>query len=115
MVSTGFGDTDASVILGGLGSYLTVLVMVVVCPALSLVIIVILLLPTVFNVTSLLNFPSAATVAASPLIVTVTGDDVISFVTPDTVIVCLFVTYPSIGLSTLSDGGVVSILNVVLT
>ena len=54
--STGLGVTLAAVIFGGFGSYLTVLVMVVVLPALSFATIVIVFEPA-DNVTVVLNAP----------------------------------------------------------
>ena len=109
--STGLGVTLAAVIFGGFGSYLTVLVMVVVLPALSFATIVIVFEPA-DNVTVVLNAPFLSTVTGVPLIITVTGDDVASLVVPATVIVLLLVTYPSDGEATLNVGGTVSILNV---
>lgn len=98
-------------IFGGFELYFTVLVIVVVFPALSFAMTVIVLFPDV-NVTSVLNVPLLPTVTALPLTVTVTGEDVASLVVPDTVIVFLFVTYPSDGELMLRVGGTVSILNV---
>ena len=109
--STGLGVTLAAVIFGGFGSYLTVLVMVVVLPALSFATILIVF-DHADNVTVVLNAPLLPTVTDAPLTVTVTGDEVASLVVPDTVIVLLLVTYPSDGEVTLSVGGTVSILNV---
>lgn len=94
--STGLGVTLAAVIFGGFGSYLTVLVMVVVLPALSFATILIVFVPA-DNMTVVLNAPLLLTVTAAPLTVTVTGDEVASLVVPDTVIVLLLVTYPSDG------------------
>ena len=85
--------------------------MVVVLPALSFATIVIVFEPA-DNVTVVLNAPLLPTVTALPLTVTVTGEDVASLVVPDTVIVFLFVTYPSDGELMLRVGGTVSILNV---
>ena len=90
---------------------MTVLVMVVVLPALSFATIVIVFEPA-DNVTVVLNAPLLPTVTGVPLIITVTGDDVASLVVPATVIVLLLVTYPSDGEATLNVGGTVSILNV---
>lgn len=73
-------------ITGAAVSSVTFLVIVVVLPALSLAMIVILFAPLV-SVTSLLKNPSVPTVAAAPFTVTVTGLDVASSVLPVTVIV----------------------------
>lgn len=72
---------------------------------------VIVLLPFV-SVILVLNAPSEPTVTAVPLALSVTGDDVASFVVPDTVSVALLVIRPSAGDVTESAGGTVSTLNV---
>ena len=96
---------------GAVVSSLTVRVTVVCLPAESVATIVIVLLPAV-SVTVVLNDPSEPTVTDLPFTVSVTGDDVTSFVVPDTVTVVLFVTRPSAGEATESVGGTVLILNV---
>lgn len=83
---------------------------VVVLPAPSFATIVIVLEPS-FKVISFENVPSSYTVTALPLIVSVTGLDVASFVVPATVTVVLFVMSLSTGLVTDNSGGTVSILN----
>ena len=94
----------------------TVLVIVVCFPALSVAVMVIVLIPCT-NVSCLLKFPlsSTTTFSAFPLLsftVTLTGLDVASFVLPVTVIELLFVTSPSAGLVIVNVGGTVSTLNV---
>ena len=60
-------------------------------PAVSVATTVIVFDPSV-NVTVVENAPFAPTVTAVPLTLTTTGEDVISFVVPETVSVLLFVT-----------------------
>ena len=105
-------------ITGAVVSNLTVLVTVVLFPALSVAVIVIVLVPLA-SVNTLLNDPSDSTVTDSAvplfsLIVTVTGLLVTSLVTPFTVSDAVLVTNPSTGEDILSVGGTVSILNVIL-
>lgn len=96
-------------------SSFTVLVTVVLFPALSVATTVMVLVPSV-RVITLDQEPSEATVAASALplfnlTVTDTGLDVASFVVPRTVQEAWLVTRPSVGDVTESVGGTVSILN----
>ena len=109
--STGFGVSVIDLITGAAVSSVTVRVTVVVLPALSLAMIVMVLEPS-FSVTSLENVPSVLTVTAVPLTVTVTGLDVTSSVLPVTVTVDLLVISPSVGAVIDSVGGTVSSLNV---
>lgn len=98
-------------ITGAAVSKVTFLTTVVVFPALSVAIIVILFAPLDKD-TSLLNDPSVPTVAAAPFTVTVTGLDVASSVLPVTVTVVLLVTRPSAGAVMDKVGGTVSTMNV---
>ena len=109
--STGFGVSVIDLITGAAVSSVTVRVTVVVLPALSLAMIVMVLEPS-FSVTSLENVPSVLTVTAVPLTVTVTGLDVTSSVLPVTVIVDLLVISLSVGAVIDSVGGTVSSVNV---
>ena len=83
---------------------------VVVLPAPSFATTVMVFEPS-FRVISFEKVPSSYTVTALPLIVSVTGLDVASFVVPATVTVVLFVTSLFTGLVTDNSGGTVSILN----
>ena len=109
--STGFGVIETSVIVGAFVSNVTFLVTVVALPALSVATTVIVFEPSV-NVTVVEKLPEASTVTAVPFTLTVTGDEVASFVVPLTVTVALLVTKPSSGLVTFNVGGTVSTLNV---
>ena len=96
-------------------SSFTVLVTVVLFPALSVATTVMVLVPSV-RVITLDQEPSEATDAASAqplysMTVTDTGLDVASFVVPRTVQEAWLVTRPSVGDVTESVGGTVSILN----
>ena len=110
-LSTGFGVIETSVIVGAFVSNVTFLVTVVALPALSVATTVIVFEPSV-NVTVVEKLPEASTVTAVPFTLTVTGDEVASFVVPLTVTVALLVTKPSAGLVTFNVGGTVSTLNV---
>ena len=96
---------------GAAVSSVTVRVTVVVLPALSFAMIVIVLEPLT-SATSLENVPSALTVTVVPLIVTITGLDVTSSVLPVTVTVVLLVISLSAGSVIDSVGGTVSTVNV---
>ena len=98
-VSTGFGVNVTDLMTGALVSSFTVLVTVVLFPALSVATTVMVLVPSV-RVITLDQEPSEATVAASALplfslTVTDTGLDVASFVVPRTVQEAWLVTRPS--------------------
>ena len=101
----------ADLITGGAVSSFTVLVTVVVFPALSFATMVIVLLPS-FSVTSLLKVPLGVTGMGAPFTVTVTGLLVASSVVPLTVTVDLFVINPSAGAEIDNVGGIVSTVNV---
>ena len=60
----------------------------------------------------MLNEPSELTATDASFTVTVTGLDVTSSVLPDTTRVDLFVISPSAGFTSVSVGGIVSIVNV---
>ena len=109
--STGFGVSVIDLMTGATVSSVTVRVTVVVLPALSFAMIVIVLEPLT-SVTSLENVPSALTVTVVPLIVTITGLDVTSSVLPVTVTVDLLVISLSVGAVIDSVGGTVSTVNV---
>lgn len=115
---TGLGDTVTLVNVGILVSSVTVRVTLVDLPNASVDVIMIVLAPSE-SVTVLLNEPSEPTVTlpeSVPLtvILTVTGDDNASFVTPLTVTLALFVKLLFVGADTVNVGGTVSILIVIV-
>ena len=108
--STGLGVKVTAEIVGAFVSRVIFLVTVEDLPALSVATTVIVFEPST-NVTVVENAPVGLTVTAVPLTLTVTGDDVASFVVPETVNDLLLVINPSVGFDKVNVGGTVSILN----